>query len=247
MGQDIEMSLLAENYHQILSRVDELSAKLNLDSPTVIAVSKSQSVEAIQELYRLGHRDFGENYAQELVAKDEALKKQGISDIRWHFIGHLQSNKVKWVLPRVYSIHTLSSFKLAQEIVRRVSLSRLTSVEGDDSVLVSSPRMIPVPVFVEVNLDREESKSGLNSEDVISFVQRVSQFPELNIQGLMCVPDPQRESQGAFEELRSLELSCRPYTHGRLSMGMSSDFEAALECGSTHIRLGTILFGQRRF
>ena len=257
MGHKIEMSFLSENYHQILSRVNELREKSHLASPTLIAVSKSQSVEAIQELYQLGHRDFGENYAQELVAKDEALKGRGISDIRWHFIGHLQSNKVKALLPRIYSIHTLSSFKLAQEIVRRIPSPPPLSSSSASALLVrvASPDVVhpsalsrgPIPVFVEVNLHREEFKSGLYSEDVISFVQKISQFPELDIQGLMCVPDPQRESRAAFEALRSLELKCRPYTQGMLSMGMSSDFETALECGSTHIRLGTILFGKRGF
>lgn len=227
------MSDLAIQYQKIQNQIQAIQDECGRSAPTLIAVSKSQSFESILELYELGQRDFGENYAQELIEKDEKLKARGILDLRWHFIGHLQTNKVKSILPRVYSIHTVSSLKLAQEIVRRVSLIQ--------------PPLEKLPIFVEVNLHRESSKSGVTPEEVISFVENHSQYPQLNILGLMCVPDPDQDTTEAFRSLAKLELQCRPFTQGQLSMGMSSDFQVALRCGSTHIRLGTILFGRRNY
>jgi pyridoxal phosphate enzyme (YggS family) len=233
VGEEVRMSVLAENYKRILEQVRELQCSLRQDPLTLIAVSKSQGIDALVELYHLGHRDFGENYAQELISKDDAFKARGLLDVRWHFIGHLQSNKVKAILPRVYAIHTVSSLKLAREISHRASQVH--------------PALSKVPIFIEVNLHRESSKSGIHPEDVIPFVQEISTISGIELLGLMCVPDPQQDSAAAFQMLAELEIQCRPYTQGKLSMGMSSDFESAIQKGSTHIRLGTILFGKREF
>lgn len=197
---------------------------------TLIAVSKHQAIEKIQELYFLGQRDFGENYVQELVSKAVALQERGISDIRWHFIGHLQTNKVKILLPYVFAIHSIDSIKLAEEVGKRWAL-----LQRDHSI----------PIFIEVNLTEEHTKSGISPDQLGDLTQKLSQISQLSLQGLMCIPDPQADLRVCFRQLRSLELKCRPASLGKLSMGMSSDFELAIQEGSTHVRVGTALFGPR--
>lgn len=221
------MSTLESRYKTLLAQVGTLPGL------TVIAVSKTQPVDAIEELYRLGHREFGENYVQELVEKAEELARRGCTDIRWHFIGHLQTNKVKALIPHVFAVHTVDSEKLAQELAKRWHQSGRTG---------------KLPVFVEVNIDAEASKAGFLREQVPSVVQAIAAIPELDLQGLMCIPAPgnEQEAHTAFRALRELEVQCRPATKGSLSMGMSSDFPIALEEGATHIRVGTALFGARK-
>lgn len=215
---------LEERYREILRQISPQT--------TLIAVTKTHPVEAIQALYHLGHRDFGENYVQELLEKAQQLQSQGLQDIRWHFIGHLQTNKVKTLIPWVHSIHTVDSEKLAHELSKRWK---------------ASGRPGKLPVFIEVNIDREESKSGLLPEEVLEFTKKIAEFSELEIQGLMCIPSPSSPEQvkAAFRHLKELEAQCRPQTAGQLSMGMSSDYLIALNEGATHIRLGTVLLGTR--
>lgn len=218
-------------YQEIKKRIIQArKVELGTPAPVLIAVSKKQSIDAIESLYRLGHRDFGENYAQEMMEKAEELSRRGCSGIRWHFIGHLQTNKIKALLPYVHFVHTLDSEKLASKLAQRWT---------------ESGRNGKLPVFIEVNLDREPSKSGLNPEEVPQFAKRVAQFQELSLQGLMCIPSPDAEPKERFMMLRELEKSCRPDTQGMLSMGMSDDFEIAVQEGSTHVRVGTALFGAR--
>jgi pyridoxal phosphate enzyme (YggS family) len=190
-------------------------------------------VEAIEALYYLGQRDFAENYAQELQSKAAKLEKRGCTGIRWHFIGHLQTNKVKALLPYLHAVHAVDSEKLARELARHWK---------------TLDRHGRLPVFIEVNIDQEESKSGLPPEAVPEFAYLLSKIPELWIQGLMCIPAASGSSEAArdaFRRLRELEVRSRPHTAGRLSMGMSGDFEAAIQEGATHIRVGTALFGPR--
>jgi pyridoxal phosphate enzyme (YggS family) len=195
---------------------------------TLIAVSKTQSADAIEALYRQGQRDFGENYVQELLEKSAELQKRGCADIRWHFIGHLQSNKVKMCLPVTYAIHSIDSIKLAKEISKRASAK--------------------IACFLNVNIDCEETKSGFAPTETAEAAAEISKLPNIDLRGLMCIPAP-RESAGAskpaFAALRELENTCRPSTHGELSMGMSDDFEIAIAEGATFIRIGTRLFGSR--
>lgn len=212
------------------NQYDLIRKKLNKEA-CLIAVSKFQSVENIEELYHLGHRDFGENYVQELIQKAKELENRGCSEIRWHFIGHLQTNKVKTLLPFVGCIQTLDSVKLAQEISKRWK---------------EQGRSQKLSVFVQINIDREPDKSGIFPEESIEIVKEISKYSELHVEGLMCIPAQDEDPRPRFIALRELELACRPYTHGKLSMGMSSDFEIALEEGSTHIRVGTALFGDRK-
>jgi PLP dependent protein len=200
------------------------------DSVTLIAVSKLQSVDDIRKLYELGHRDFGENYVQELVEKAETFRDQGITDIRWHFIGHLQTNKVKQLVPFVTVIQSVDSIKLAQEISKRWK------------------GLHALPIFLNVNIDQEKSKDGVSPLDVHEVCESVSHLPGLHLEGLMCIPAPtssQQVGSHPFHRLRELEHLCRPFTHGQLSMGMSSDYQAAIREGATHIRVGTSLFGKR--
>ncbi len=198
----------------------------------LVAVSKGQTVDAIEGLYRRGHRDFGENYVQELLEKAEALRARGCADIRWHFIGHLQTNKVKQLLPVVHCIQSVDSLKLAAELSKR---------------WVALGKPSPLPVFLQVNQDAEQSKSGVSEADARATADRISRLPGLRLLGLMSIPDPAAPggTAPAFDRLRELEKSCRPFTAGQLSMGMSADFEQAIRSGSTLVRVGTALFGPR--
>ncbi len=226
-----QSTTLENNYSRILDQIFEKQKNLNNRQPiTLIAVSKKQSIDAIETLYKLGHRDFGENYAQELLTKANELNRRGYSDIRWHFIGHLQTNKVKTVLPYIYALHTLDSERLTLEIVKYWSK-------------LSKKRKIPV--FLEVNIDREESKSGMFPENISAFSNYCNQFPELEILGLMSIPSAREDRSSSFIRLRELEKTCRPNTSGMLSMGMSDDFLIAIQEGATHIRVGSALFGPR--
>ena len=208
----------------------------SLESATLVAVSKKHPAQAVKEIWDLGHRDFGENYVQELLEKSVELERMGCTGIRWHFLGHLQTNKVKALLKVQPVIHAVDSEKLAREIQKRAGAQDGTS--GTES---EKPQ---VRVFIEVNLDGESTKSGVSPQDATPLSKLVSELPALQLQGLMCIPAP--GNAGAFKQLRELESVCRPHTHGALSMGMTQDFEAALAEGATHVRVGTAIFGERK-
>lgn len=197
---------------------------------TLLAVSKGQPISKIKELYSLGHRVFAENYVQELLEKAKELEGS-CPEIQWHFIGHLQRNKVKALVAKIHSIHSVDSGSLAQELSKRwLALGRAEKLT----------------VFLEVNIDGESSKSGVSVEEARDASEEIAALPGLELLGLMCVPSKIDGSGGlAFGRLRELEVNCRPFTQGKLSMGMSSDFELALHEGATHIRVGTLLFGER--
>lgn len=231
------MSLLITHYQEIVGRISRTvkERKLSASSDvTLVAVSKTQSVNVIEELYQLGHRDFGENYVQELKEKALELSSRGCTDIRWHFIGHLQTNKVKTLIPFVHCIHTVDSEKIVLEIVKRWS---------------QSGRKGPLPIFLEVNLDQEPTKSGLEPSQVQELARKIKQLETeggcLDLLGLMCVPSPHLDPRPRFIQLRELEKQCRPFSRGMLSMGMSHDFEIAIEEGATHVRVGSAIFGER--
>lgn len=211
---------LADRYSEIVDQLAGFSA-------TLIAVSKTRTADEIEVLYRMGHRDFGENYVQELLGKDRELSSRGISDIRWHFIGHLQSNKVKVLLPRVALIHSVDSIGLAREISKRA--------------------MRPMKILLEVNLDAEPSKSGFEPASLAEALKELSTFKNLAISGLMCIPSTNHESvRTPFARLRELrDANATLLGSGELSMGMSADYVEALQEGSRWIRIGTALFGPR--
>ncbi len=220
----------------IRQRLEGFQAEISRSpSAALIAVSKQQPLGAILEAYEGGQRDFGENYVQELLEKDAALRARGIEDIRWHFIGHLQTNKVKALLPAVSVVHSVGSLRLAREISKR---------------WVASGRAGRLSVFLEVNIDEEPSKGGFAPAELPAALPELGDLPGLEWRGLMCIPSPQSGQSGeAFRRLVALERQCQPVTRGELSMGMSDDYLVALREGASAtklwIRIGTALFGAR--
>jgi len=228
-------SSLVLRYQEMNKKIERLIREKKLTQRiTLVAVSKTQSADSVEELYRAGHRHFGENYAQELIEKATDLEKRGCGGILWHFIGHLQSNKIKGLIGHVSYIHSIHSVKLASE------LSKHWQKLGRDR---------PLPVFLQVNIDQEVSKSGFSEEDLLKAKEELSALAGLDYLGLMCIPKATAEEAGAaksaFRRLKELESRLSPMTHGMLSMGMSDDFELAMEEGATHLRVGTALFGLR--
>jgi pyridoxal phosphate enzyme (YggS family) len=209
----------AERLAGVHARIADAARRANRDASSVrlVAVSKTQSVEAVREAVAAGHALFGENRAQELVQKADAVAAE------WHFIGHLQTNKVRQVVGRATLIHGVDSLALAEEIARR-----------------KGP-----PVLVQVNSSGEASKSGVEPGDAIRFCAEVAAICDLR--GLMTIPAPTEDPRPAFRLLRELAAEGRAKGLGthELSMGMSDDFEVAIEEGATLVRLGTILFGPR--
>lgn len=212
----------------LVDRYRAIAAKIP-PTVTLVAVSKTHPFEKIASLYAAGHRDFGENYVQELLEKAKLARERGMNDIRWHFIGHLQTNKVKALLPEVSLIHGVDSERLATEISKRTQPGKKT------------------PILLEVNIDSQESKSGVGISELRKLAEHASRLPGVEVLGLMCIPDPNREegSLEAFRRLSALEADLRPLTRGVLSMGMTSDFEKAIAAGSTLVRVGTAIFGER--
>jgi pyridoxal phosphate enzyme (YggS family) len=189
----------------------------------LVAVSKTQPVEAIREAYAAGQRDFGENYAQEWRQKADALTD--LTDLTWHFIGGLQTNKVKYLAPRAAWVQTLDRAELARELGKRYAAAGATA-----------------KVLIEVNLGGESQKSGCAPERVEPLVALAIGLPGLEVAGLMCIPPPDQDPRPHFARLRGLrdQLGLR-----ELSMGMSADWRVAVEEGATMVRLGTALFGAR--
>lgn len=222
---------MKERYHQILEtiRAEVVATRRKPEMVKLIAVSKTHSFQKIQELYEEGQRDFGENYVQELIEKAQLAQAAGLTEIRWHFIGHLQTNKVKALLPWVHTIHAVNSLRLAQEIEKRADKQQI------------------IPVFIEVNIDHEGTKSGVSPEDTPKLAAEMVDLEHVILQGLMCIPEPGQAngSEPAFERTAALEKALRPATLGFLSMGMTSDFKAAIRAGATHIRVGSAIFGDR--
>lgn len=201
---------------------------------TLIAVSKTKPVETLQEAYDLGVRIFGENKVQELTAKYEALPK----DIHWHMIGHLQTNKVKYIIDKAELIHSVDSLKLAETIEKEAAKHDLIA-----------------DILVEVNVAEEETKFGMKMEEVIPFVEKVSAFPHVRVRGLMTiapfVEDPE-ENRSIFADLHKLYIDIKKKNHDNdtvsvLSMGMTNDYEVAIEEGATMVRVGTGIFGARNY
>jgi pyridoxal phosphate enzyme (YggS family) len=200
-------------------------------SVVLVAVSKRKPMEMIREAYAAGHRDFGENYVQELTHKAERLAD--LDGIRWHMIGHLQRNKARQVVDVAWAVHTVDSVGLTKELQRRAEVVC----------------RVPLRVLVEVNVAGELSKSGCTAADLEAILDAIERQPSLRLTGLMTMPpyteDP-REARPYFEELARL----RDMHGGRprlpeLSMGMSHDLEQAISTGATLVRVGTAIFGER--
>ena len=182
--------MITENLEQVRKNIEEACRAVNRDpgEVTLISVSKTKPVSMLQEAYDAGSRDFGENKVQEIMDKYPQLP----SDIRWHMIGHLQRNKVKYIVDKVALIHSVDSLRLAETIENEAAKHNVT-----------------VPILIEVNVAQEESKFGLKTEEVLSLVESVAALPHINIKGLMTiapyVEDPE-ENRGIFRQLKKLSV-----------------------------------------
>ena len=209
--------MISENIRRILN---------NITISRLIAVSKIKPVSDIMEAYEAGVRDFGENHVQEILEKIDQLPK----DIRWHMIGHLQTNKVKDIVDKVYLIHSVDSIKLAKEIDKQ-----------------AKKKDIVVNILLEVNIAKEESKYGFMEEDLGAALEEIRKLDNVKVLGLMCVApytDTPEDNRKYFKEMNELK---KKYNLEILSMGMSNDYIIADQEGSTYIRVGTKIFGERDY
>ncbi len=227
------MNMIQKNLRDIETRIAKACERSGRrrDDITLIAVSKTFSAEVVRQAYAVGLRIFGENRPQELRDKSRVLP----ADIEWHFIGHLQTNKIKYVVPVARLIHSLDSLPLARAV--------------SEYAIKTDKR---VSVLLEVNTSGEASKFGFRPEEVFNSFEQIARMPNLDVRGLMTIgplTDDRGRIRAAFKELSSLKEALREQWGEQktavLSMGMSGDFEIAIEEGSTHIRLGTAIFGQR--
>ncbi len=229
-------STVTENYRKVRENVRRACERAGRDPAevTLIAVSKTKPVSMMEELLPEGVVDFGENKPQELKEKYELLPK----DLRFHMIGHLQRNKVKYVVGRACMIHSVDSLRLAQAIQEE-----------------AQKRGILVPVLAEVNIAGEESKFGLSPEETPDLVQEISRFPNLRVQGLMTIApfvENPEENRVHFRNLYKLFIDIKERNIDNvsmciLSMGMTNDYEIAIEEGATMVRVGTGIFGERDY
>ncbi|MBN1300865.1 MAG: YggS family pyridoxal phosphate-dependent enzyme [Melioribacteraceae bacterium] len=226
--------MIAENLKILKEKVNKTCEKTgrNPSEITVVAVSKTNPLSVIKEAYGAGITDFGENKAQELRDKSGECD----SDINWHFIGHLQKNKVKYVIKPSVLIHSVDSETIAEEINKRAaSINKIQNI------------------LLEVNTSGEESKHGLKSEeDVLALVEYCINLRNVNVKGLMTMApftDNQVIIRQCFSMLRTVRnyINSRGYALTELSMGMTNDFETAIEEGSTILRIGTAIFGERNY
>lgn len=225
------------------------------DTVTLIAVSKRQSAASIRAAYDAGQRHFGENYVQELVEKAEALRDLG--DIHWHFIGHLQSNKARFITGLVERVHTVSSVKLAVELGKKMGQKSRTIAHSPEGMRVLAERgqqgppgsTLPLGVLVEVNVGGEENKSGCKPREVGEVLRAIDEQPYLVAKGLMTIPPVTEEAEGArpyFQQLMALrDLNGGAERLPEMSFGMSADAEVAVQTGATYVRVGTAIFGAR--
>ena len=226
------MALIHDNLALVKSKIAEAARRSRRlpESVELIAVSKTFPVESIQKAYDAGQRVFGENRPQEMLTKTPGLPK----DVRWHLIGPLQSNKVRKVLPVAAAIHSVASVDTARTIQR-----------------ISTELQVTTKIFLEVNVAGEASKFGFAPADLESTLEAVLNMDRLDIQGLMCVPpivDEPEESRKHFIFLREKRDQLEPRFGIKLpslSMGMSGDYQVAVEEGATHVRVGSAIFGHR--
>ena len=228
--------MLADNYRQVLNNIQDACQAVGRDPKevTLVAVSKTKPVEMLQQVYDAGARVFGENKVQEIMDKYDHLP----GDIRWQMIGHLQRNKVKYIVDKVDMIHSVDSYRLAQTIETEAAKKNVT-----------------VSVLLEVNVAEEESKFGLKMDEVLPLVQQISELPHVQVKGLMTIapfvsnPEDNRE---IFRKLKKLSVDIEAKninntTMSVLSMGMTGDYEVAVQEGSTMVRVGTGIFGERNY
>ncbi len=221
----------------IKSNIKDLLTELRDTQAKLIAVSKTQPIENIREAYETGHRIFGENKAQEMTTKYQALPK----DIEWHMIGHLQTNKVKFIAPFVALIHSVDSIKLLEEIDKQGKKAGRT-----------------IPCLLQVHIAEEETKFGFDADEVVSLLSGSSllQLKNIEVKGLMGMATFTENEELIRKEFRSLKRLFNNLNESKLpsnvkmeelSMGMSSDYKIAVQEGSTYVRIGTAIFGERNY
>ncbi|MCR5503004.1 MAG: YggS family pyridoxal phosphate-dependent enzyme [Lachnospiraceae bacterium] len=227
--------MVGENYLNVKRKIDAVKSDRKCpEGVTLIAVSKTKPVPLLMEAYEAGARDFGENKVQEILAKYDEMPK----DVRWHMIGHLQTNKVRQVIDKVVMIHSVDSLHLAKEISKE-----------------AVKKGIVMPVLIEVNVAGEESKFGVSAADTADLIKEAAGLPGISVRGLMTiapyVEDPE-ENRQYFVELRQLAVDIKSKNIDNvsmdfLSMGMTGDYETAVSEGATHVRVGTGIFGERDY
>ena len=228
--------MVAENLARVQKNINESCNKINRDpnEVTLIAVSKTKPVEMLKEAYDAGARVFGENKVQEIVDKYDQMP----SDVKWHMIGHLQRNKVKYIVDKVAMIHSVDSLRLAETIEKE-----------------AAKKAVIVPILIEVNVAQEESKFGLKPEEVLPLIEQISDFSHIQIKGLMTIApyvDNAEENREIFRELKKLSVdiaakNINNVTMSVLSMGMTGDYMVAVQEGATMVRVGTGIFGARNY
>ena len=228
--------MIRENIEEVKEKIRLACVKSERDmnDVTLIAVSTTKPLPMLQEAYECGIRDFGENKVQELMEKIPAMP----DDIRWHMIGHLQRNKVKYIVDKVYLIHSVDSLRLAEEISKE-----------------ACKKNVCVNILVEVNVAEEDTKFGTTCEDAIALVENISRLPNLKIHGLMTIaPNVENEEENRiyFNRLKQLSVDIRSKNIDNvcmnvLSMGMTGDYVVAVEEGATYVRVGTAIFGERDY
>ena len=229
--------MIRDNLNSVRENIEKACEKAGreVSDVTLIAVSKTKPVELLREAYEAGARDFGENKVQELLDKIPQLP----TDIRWHMIGHLQRNKVKYIVDKVYLIHSVDSLRLAEEISRE-----------------AVKRGITVNILVEVNVALEDSKFGVVPQQAKQLVREIADLPGICIKGLMTIApyvEDGEENRIYFQKLRQLSVDIMDKNTdnrdigGVLSMGMTGDYTVAVEEGATYVRVGTGIFGERDY
>ena len=229
---------IAERFKQIKERKDAAAVRSGRspDEVTLMAVTKTHTAAEINEAIAAGAADIGENRVQELLEKYDS-----VSPVRWHLIGHLQTNKVKNVVGKVVMIHSVDSLKLAREINKRASAAGTV-----------------MDILIEINSAMEETKSGISSDDLETLVREITaECENIRIRGIMCIPpiaaEPEearpyfREARELFDRMKTWDLPEERFLPDTLSMGMSGDFEVAIEEGSTIVRVGSSIFGPRNY
>lgn len=228
--------MLKENLLKVQENIRIACEKAGRDMSevTLIAVSKTKPVSMLKEVYDAGIRQFGENKVQELTEKEEQLPK----DIRWHMIGHLQRNKVKYIIGKTALIHSVDSLRLAEEISRQ-----------------STKQQVISDILVEVNIAGEESKFGISNQEAIALVSEIAALPGIHIRGLMTIApfvSNGEENRAYFRKMKELSVDIMKQNIDNvnmdiLSMGMTGDYTVAIEEGSTMVRVGTGIFGERSY
>ena len=228
--------MLKENLANVEKNIEQAckNAGRNRNEVTLIAVSKTKPVEMLQEIYDENIRDFGENKVQELCSKMEQLP----SDIHWHMIGHLQRNKVKYIVGKVELIHSVDTYRLAEEIN-----------------IQAKKQNVIVPILVEVNIAHEESKFGISAEDAILLVEEISRLENIRIKGLMTIApyvENPEDNRLYFRKIKQLSVDITNKNIDNvsmeiLSMGMTGEYMVAIEEGATMVRVGTGIFGERNY